>query len=66
MIVLISLIVLALLWAAVAIFGHGYVNSVDTVAYWLHQHARRTREMHERRAAVVQKQWIQAIESRGE
>lgn len=65
MITLVGLSILALAWAFVCFIGHGYANTVEHVSWYLHRHARATRERHERRAHVVAERWVRELESGG-
>lgn len=59
---LIGVFTLFLLYALVCFVGHGYANTVDQVAYWLHQHAGKVRAMHKRRELVVRERWVSTLE----
>lgn len=63
---IISVFVLTLLWLLVCLVGHGYSNTVDIVALWLHRHAMDCRKRHERRQAAVQEQWVRQLEVDGQ
>ena len=60
---MIGLIILAMggaLWMA-AVVGHGYVNTVEWIAWRLRCHARRVRQMHQKQAAVMDDRWAREM-----
>ncbi len=59
-------LILALCWVLVCLVGHGYANSIDQLAWWLHRHAGHVRELHGRREAVVRERWVRELETGGE
>ena len=61
-----GIFILILLWLFVCLVGHGYANTIDTVALWLHRHAMDCRNRHGRRQATVQEQWVRQLEMDGQ
>ncbi len=57
--------ILIVLWLFVCFVGHGYANTVDIVALWLHRHALDCKGRHKRREAKVQEQWVRQLELEG-
>ena len=41
---------------------HGLANTLDTLAWRIHRAARSLREMHARRAAVLNERWVRELE----
>ena len=62
MIPLVAVSVLAAAALLVSLTGHGYANTIDQLAWWLHQHAKRTRAMHAARARLVAERWVKELE----
>ncbi len=63
MIPAIAILIIAAAYVAVCLTNHGYANTVDQLAYWLHQHAKHTRAMHAARARLVASRWVRELES---
>lgn len=63
MIVFFSVVLLILIWLAVEAYGLGWWNTVDCLAYWLHQYAVTGRKMHATRTATVTERWVRSLES---
>lgn len=59
---LVYVLILALCWVGVCLVGHGYVNTVEQLSWWLHRHAGHVRELHGKRAAVVRERWVRELE----
>ncbi len=59
---LLSIGLMAVTWVVICIVGHGYANTVDHVAYILHKHAEKMRQMHSRRKAVISERWVRSLE----
>lgn len=62
MIPLVGVLILLATWIVICVVSHGYANTIDSVAYWLHRHARGVREMHARRAGQIQTKWVRELE----
>jgi hypothetical protein len=62
-VVLLSLSLMAVMWLLICFIGHGYANTVDILALWLHKHADRMRGMHDRRRAIVSERWVKCLEN---
>lgn len=53
-----TLAAMALLaWCLVCLVGHGYANTIDCIALWLHRHATDSRKRHARRQISVSHAW---------
>lgn len=52
-----GVILLTGLWFLVCSLLHGYANTIDTLAFWLHKHAQGVRKMHGERTEVVLSRW---------
>lgn len=63
---IVGLFILILLLAFVFFVGHGYANTVDSVAMFLHRHAMDTRRRHQRQTAKVQEGWVKQMEADGQ
>jgi hypothetical protein len=50
---------LAFYWIA-CVVGHGYANTVDSIALFLHQHAERVKRMHAVHEAQNRSRWLAA------
>jgi hypothetical protein len=48
---------LAFYWVACMV-GHGYANTVDSIALFLHDHAENVKRMHSAREAQIRSRWI--------
>jgi hypothetical protein len=59
-------VILALAWGFVCLVGHGYANTVDSLALALHRHAMDSRKRHGRRTATVQELWVRQLEMDGQ
>jgi hypothetical protein len=54
-------VILAGLLVGLFLFAHGYANVAEALALRLLLHARRVREMHERRAKVLRERWLEIL-----
>jgi hypothetical protein len=54
--------VLAVVWMAIVMVGHGYVNLVEWLALALHRHARSVARMHRNRAQIIEGRWRKEME----
>jgi len=61
MIVLLGFGILLAAWLLVILFGHGYVNTVEWIAWRLRVHARRVRTMHRKQAAIMDDRWTKEM-----
>jgi hypothetical protein len=61
--VIVSVVLMLAAWLLVCLIGHGYANTVDHVAYLLHRHAEKVRQMHDRRKAIVAERWVRCLEN---
>ena len=48
---------LAFYWVACMV-GHGYANTVDSIALFLHDHAENVKRMHSAREAQIRSRWL--------
>jgi hypothetical protein len=48
---------LTLYWI-VCVIGHGYANTVDSIALFLHRHAERVNRMHSARESELRRGWV--------
>ena len=62
MVVAIAIGVLSFTFLTLVLFGHGYVNLVEYIAWRMKVHARKVRAMHQRRAAVMNNRWVDELE----
>ena len=62
MFILSAAAVLAAVWMAIVMVGHGYVNSVEWLALALHRHARSVARMHRNRAQIIEGRWHKKME----
>jgi hypothetical protein len=49
---------LVAIYAALCLVGHGYANTVDGFALFLHRHAERVKRMHALREAQMRSWWM--------
>ena len=63
MTVLIVVSLLAACYAAILLYARGYANALDSLALRLHRHARRVRQMHERRQQAIFEAWQRELEA---
>jgi len=63
MIIAIAIGVLIFTFLTLVLFGHGYINTVEWIAWKLKVHARKVRIMHQRRAAVMNERWVGDLET---
>tara|TARA_R110000868_G_scaffold131804_1_gene342125 strand:+ start:282 stop:473 length:192 start_codon:yes stop_codon:yes gene_type:complete len=57
-----ALLILAAIAIVGALYGHGYPETIDAIAYRLHVHAGVVRAMQDERRRVVRERWIKEME----
>jgi hypothetical protein len=60
--ILIGSVIMFATWLGIEIFCNSYPATIEAVALMLKRHARRTREMHARRDAVLAQAWVKEME----
>ena len=49
---------LLVLYWVICMLGHGYANTVDSIALFLHRHAERVKRMHASRESQIRGSWL--------
>lgn len=56
---------LLVIWIVFCLYGHGYVNTVEWLAWILKVHARHVRRMHEMRRSELNERWNSEMKENG-